>query len=104
MAPTAAVAARRRQRRAARGASRTHGGGAVPVDRITSADDPRVLDYRAVREPDLVRRRGLFIAEGRLVVARLLALSRYTIRSILVSEAGLAALREHAAGGLASRP
>jgi len=76
----------------------------VPVDRITSADDPRVQDYRAVREPELVRRRGLFIAEGRLVVGRLLALPRSTIRSILVSEAGLAALREQAADGLDARP
>lgn len=76
----------------------------MPVIAITSADDPRVLDYRAVREPDLVRRRGLFIAEGRLVVARLLALPQYTIRSILVSDAGLAALHEQAAEGLAARP
>ena len=76
----------------------------MPVDRITSPDDPRVLEYRAVREPELVRRRGLFIAEGRLVVARLLALPRYTIHSILVSEAGLAALREQAAAGLDARP
>jgi tRNA G18 (ribose-2'-O)-methylase SpoU len=76
----------------------------VPVDRITSADDPRVHDYRAVREPELVRRRGLFIAEGRLVVGRLLALPDSRIRSILVSEAGLAALRAQAAGGLDARP
>jgi tRNA G18 (ribose-2'-O)-methylase SpoU len=76
----------------------------VSVDRILSADDPRVHDYRAVREPELVRRRGLFIAEGRLVVARLLALPRVRIRSILVSEAGLAALRDCAAAGLASQP
>jgi tRNA G18 (ribose-2'-O)-methylase SpoU len=76
----------------------------VPVDRITSADDPRVHDYRAVREPDLVRRRGLFIAEGRLVVSRLLALPRSRIRSILASEAGLAALRAEAADGLEARP
>jgi tRNA G18 (ribose-2'-O)-methylase SpoU len=76
----------------------------VPVIAITTADDPRVLDYRAVREPDLVRRRGLFIAEGRLVVARLLALPGYTIRSILVSEAGLAALRAQAADCLDARP
>ena len=59
----------------------------MPVDRITSADDPRVHDYRAVREPELVRRRGLFIAEGRLVVARLLALPHLRIRSILLSAA-----------------
>jgi tRNA G18 (ribose-2'-O)-methylase SpoU len=72
----------------------------VPID---SAGDPRVQDYRAVREPELVRRRGLFIAEGRLVVARLVALPHYTIRSILVNEAGLAALRAHAAPALDAR-
>jgi tRNA G18 (ribose-2'-O)-methylase SpoU len=66
----------------------------VPVVAITSADDPRVDDYRAVREPDLVRRRGLFIAESRLVVARLLGLPRYAIRSILASPAGLNGLRD----------
>lgn len=76
----------------------------MPVDRITSADDPRVRDYRAVREPELVRRRGLFIAEGRLVVGRLLALPHGRMRSILVSEAGLAALRAGAAGALDARP
>ena len=76
----------------------------MPVDRILSADDPRVLDYRAVREPELVRRRGLFIAEGRLVVSRLLALPHSRLRSILVSEAGLASLREQAAEGLDARP
>jgi tRNA G18 (ribose-2'-O)-methylase SpoU len=76
----------------------------VPVDRILSADDPRVHDYRAVREPELVRRRGLFIAEGRLVVGRLLAVPHARIRSILLSEAGLAALQEQAAAGLVDRP
>lgn len=76
----------------------------MPVVAITSADDPRVHDYRAVREPELVRRRGLFIAEGRLVVGRLLALPHLRIRSILVSEAGLAALRAQAADALDARP
>jgi tRNA G18 (ribose-2'-O)-methylase SpoU len=75
----------------------------VTVDAITSADDPRVLDYRAIREPELVRRRGLFIAEGRLIVARLAALPHYTIRSILVSAAGLAALRAQADDALTAR-
>ena len=70
---------------------------------VASADDPRLDDYRAVREPELVRRRGLFVAEGRLVVARLVALPRYAIRSILASEAGLAALREQAGEALVSR-
>ena len=76
----AAAAARRRRRRPRRQAPLDVGPGdeaRVPVDRILSADDPRVHDYRAVREPDLVRRRGLFIAEGRLVVGRLLALPHF---------------------------
>jgi tRNA G18 (ribose-2'-O)-methylase SpoU len=76
----------------------------VAIVPVASADDPRLADYRAVREPELVRRRGLFVAEGRLVVARLVALPRYTIRSILVGEAGLAALREQAGDALAARP
>jgi len=66
----------------------------VPVVAIASPDDPRLDDYRAVREPELVRRRGQFIAESRLVVARLVALPRYTIRSILATPSGLAGLRE----------
>jgi hypothetical protein len=34
--------------------------------------DPRIAEYRDLNEPELVRRRGQFIAEGRLVVERLL--------------------------------
>lgn len=75
----------------------------MPIVPVVSADDPRLDDYRAVREPELVRRRGLFVAEGRLVVARLVALPRYTIRSILASEAGLAALRAQASEALDAR-
>ena len=71
----------------------------MPVVAIDSADDARLDDYRAVREPELVRRRGQFIAESRLVVARLVALPRYTIRSILATPSGLAGLRELTGGG-----
>ena len=48
---------------------------------IESLDDPRVAAYRNVREADLRAREGLFIAEGRLNVKRLLAGSRYRTRS-----------------------
>ena len=74
----------------------------MPVVEIASPDDPRLDDFRAVREPELVRRRGLFIAESRLVVARLVALPRYAIRSILATESGLAGLRELAGDALAA--
>lgn len=59
---------------------------------IEAPDDPRVSDYRAVREPDLVRGRGLFVAEGRVVVERLLAAGGFDVRSFLLSEAAVRAL------------
>ena len=42
----------------------------MAVERINSAGDPRIAAYRDVRDGDLVRSRGLFVAEGRLVVRR----------------------------------
>jgi len=60
--------------------------------RIAGIDDPRVAEYRGVSEPDLVRRRGLFIAEGRLVLQRLIQDRRCPVRSVLVSPAAHAAL------------
>jgi tRNA G18 (ribose-2'-O)-methylase SpoU len=57
--------------------------------RIDSADDPRIAPYRDVPEPELVRARGLFIAEGRIVVRRVLEHGRYRVRSLLVDDAAL---------------
>ena len=59
----------------------------MPIEHLTGPTDPRVSEYRAIAEPELVRSRGLFVAEGRLVVRRLLEERRYTIKSILISEA-----------------
>jgi len=63
---------------------------------VARADDARLADYVALRDPVLRRRReaatGLFIAEGRLVVERLL-MSRFPVRSVLVTERGLRVLR-----------
>jgi tRNA G18 (ribose-2'-O)-methylase SpoU len=59
----------------------------MPTDRIAGPGDPRVADYRDVAERDLVSRRGLFIAEGRLVLRRLIETGRYELRSVLVNEA-----------------
>ena len=55
--------------------------------RIDDVRDERLDEYRAIGEPELVRRRGLFVAEGRLVVRRLLEDPRYRVRSVLVSPA-----------------
>jgi tRNA G18 (ribose-2'-O)-methylase SpoU len=62
----------------------------VPIDDV--ADD-RLAPYRAVGDPQLLREHGLFVAEGRLVVERLLLESDYRVHSLLVSEASARALR-----------
>src|SRR4051812_30728752 len=64
----------------------------MPVVRISGPDDPRVSAYRSVTDPDLIRARGLFVAEGRFVVERLIAEGRYEIQSLLLSEAARRAL------------
>jgi tRNA G18 (ribose-2'-O)-methylase SpoU len=56
-------------------------------EQILTADDPRVADYRGVSDPELLRSRSLFIAEGRIVVTRLIEDGRWTVRSVLVSDA-----------------
>jgi tRNA G18 (ribose-2'-O)-methylase SpoU len=60
--------------------------------RIENPRDERLADYRTIAEPELVRQRGLFVAEGRLVVKRLLTDGRYTVRSLLLSNAAFADL------------
>jgi tRNA G18 (ribose-2'-O)-methylase SpoU len=64
----------------------------MPVERISRANDPRVAAYRDVPDPELVRLRGLFVAEGRLVVRRVIEDGRYRVQSLLVSEAARRAL------------
>ena len=59
--------------------------------RIGSPDDERLTEFRNVPDPQLLQRLGLFVAEGRLVVARLLA-SRLETRALLVTDAALASL------------
>ena len=54
---------------------------------VFDPDDPRLEPYREVRERDLVGRAGLFVAEGRVVLEKLIAAGRHPLRSVLVSEA-----------------
>jgi len=61
---------------------------------IDDASDLRLADYRNVPDPELVERRGIFVAEGRLVVRRLLLESSLATRSVLVTEPGLEALSD----------
>ena len=64
----------------------------MAVERLTRADDPRIAAFRDVRDGELVRSRGLFVAEGRLVVRRAVEDRRYRVHSVLVNDAALADL------------
>lgn len=65
---------------------------------VTDAGDPRIADYRDVRERDLVGRQGRFMAEGevvlRLLASRLGAPGSHRLLSLLLSEAQAARLQD----------
>ena len=63
------------------------------VLRVVDAQSPRVSAYKNLSDAVLLRERGLFIAEGRLVVERVVADGRYTIESLLLNAASLDVLR-----------
>jgi tRNA G18 (ribose-2'-O)-methylase SpoU len=63
----------------------------VRVVVIEGVDDPRVAEYRDIGDHDQLVTRGLFVAEGRLVVERLLE-DRFRIRSLLLNRAAFTAL------------
>jgi tRNA G18 (ribose-2'-O)-methylase SpoU len=56
----------------------------MPVEIITDLEDPRLEPYRNLKATNLTRWSDQFIAEGSLVVERLLA-SNFRVQSILVS-------------------
>jgi tRNA G18 (ribose-2'-O)-methylase SpoU len=70
----------------------------LTVTRIDDAGDPRLADYRDLRDWALRLRRGIFIAESRAVVGRLVASPRFRTRSVLCTAPALEALRPHLAG------
>jgi tRNA G18 (ribose-2'-O)-methylase SpoU len=69
------------------------GAGNIAIIAVGDACDPRLADYRNIPDPALVEQRGIFIAEGRLVVQRLLSGSRFPTRSVMVTDSALASLR-----------
>ena len=66
--------------------------GAPGVETIEDPEDPRLADYREIRDAERRRRDGTFIAEGRQVVRRLLSAGRYRVRSALCTPPALHAL------------
>jgi tRNA G18 (ribose-2'-O)-methylase SpoU len=73
----------------------------IPIDR---AEDERLAWYRGVGDPELLRQGGRFVAEGRLVVQRLLRSSRFETESVLVTPAALDGLRDIVEPRLPSLP
>ena len=64
-----------------------------PRFEVTDADDPRLADYRALRERHLNEGGGRFVAESERVVRRLLA-SGLEVHSVLVTPPRLRALED----------
>ena len=62
------------------------------IGRVERPDDPLIADYARVGDPAWLHSNGLFVAEGRLVVERLLAASRFRVRSLLLTPTALEAL------------
>ena len=56
---------------------------------IQALEDARVADYHHLLEPARLVERGLFVAEGRLVVRQLLELRQWTVHSILLTPAAV---------------
>ncbi|MHA7653359.1 TrmH family RNA methyltransferase [Mycobacterium sp. ML4] len=73
----------------------------IDIQDVTDPDDPRLDDFRDLnsvdRRPDLPSGKGLVIAEGVLVVQRMLA-SRFTPRALLGTDRRLAELADDLAG------
>jgi tRNA G18 (ribose-2'-O)-methylase SpoU len=64
------------------------------VIQIVTAGDPRVADYRDLRDAELIRTRGQFVAEGRLLVRRLFETKAFPVRSVLVTPVALRAMED----------
>lgn len=62
------------------------------IHHVAGADDPRLAAYAHVGDPARLQAAGLFVAEGRLVVERLIEAGRYEVASVLVSPAAFDAL------------
>jgi len=66
----------------------------VPVVPITRSDDPRLAAFRNVPDAELLIQHGLFVAEGRMVVQRLLVDSMLAARAVLVTDVARLSLHD----------
>lgn len=83
-----------------RGGRQAHRGHTDGVIRVDDPHDPRLADYRELRDPAARRRieaDELFVAEGPVAIARLLA-SGHRVRSVLLSDDKYARMAELVGG------
>ena len=66
----------------------------MKIEMVEDATDPRIAGFRDARDGDLRRRAGLFLAEGRLLVRRLLETRRFPVQSLLLTPPALDDLRD----------
>jgi tRNA G18 (ribose-2'-O)-methylase SpoU len=59
----------------------------VAIITLAAASDAGIVEYAGVADPELARRNGMFVAEGRLIVRRVIEAGRYRVRSVLLSRA-----------------
>lgn len=76
----------------------------VSIAQIGSADDPRIAGYRNIRDRDLAREDGLFIAEGKVVLRVLFESGRFEPVSVLALENRLGGIGDILAGAPADLP
>src|SRR2546427_13083466 len=69
------------------------------VERVRDVDDPRLADYRDLRDGERRRRDRTFIAESRQVVRRLLGGARFRARPGLAARAAAGGPRGALPGG-----
>jgi tRNA G18 (ribose-2'-O)-methylase SpoU len=62
------------------------------IAHVTRADDPRLQQYRHVGDPAWLEARGLFVAEGRLLLERLIEHGRFAVESVLLTGTALRAI------------
>jgi tRNA G18 (ribose-2'-O)-methylase SpoU len=65
----------------------------MAIERLASVTDSRLGLYRTLSDADLLKTHGLFVAEGRLVVRRVIEVSAAAIESVLVSETAFRSLQ-----------
>lgn len=62
------------------------------IVQVANPNDPRIATYGRVADAKWLKSAGLFVAEGRFVVERLIACKRFRLHSILVTQTALRSL------------